>query len=230
MWCRKHCCRGNTLFTSSTLYNAELIMRFRRNLAGEIGEEWEAREGKSEPTDDLLALVKQIVPYHMGHNAETDAVDLLLEVSSICGTNFLSTSVSRWCFLCTDFISVASVRPLRCFGATRAAGARPTARWALSALTTPCHGKADYGDANARNHEALAPHTAGPSCEPVHVDRQENVDGYVPGRLQVDQLDLLADYVDSGNYARTCLYLTSTSAYLPEPDDHLVLVKARRHL
>jgi len=43
----------------------------------------------------------------------------------------------------------------------------------------------------------------------------------------VDQLDLLADYVDAGNYARTCLYLTSTSAYLPEPDDHLVLVKAR---
>ena len=30
--------------------------------------------------DDLLALVRQIVPYHMGHNAETDAVDLLLEV------------------------------------------------------------------------------------------------------------------------------------------------------
>ena len=55
-----------------------------RNLAGEIGEEWEAREGKGDPADDLLALVKQIVPYHMGHNAETDAVDLLLEVSSSC--------------------------------------------------------------------------------------------------------------------------------------------------
>ena len=50
----------------------------------------------------------------------------------------------------------------------------------------------------------------------------------MPGWLQVDQLDLLADYVDAGNYARTCLYLTSTSAYLPEPDDHLVLVKVRR--
>ena len=51
-----------------------------RNLAGEIGEEWEARGEKGEGVDDLLALVKQIVPYHMGHNAETDAVDLLLEV------------------------------------------------------------------------------------------------------------------------------------------------------
>lgn len=48
-----------------------------RNLAGEIGEEWEARSGKGESVEDLLALVKQIVPYHMGHNAETDAVDLL---------------------------------------------------------------------------------------------------------------------------------------------------------
>ena len=44
----------------------------------------------------------------------------------------------------------------------------------------------------------------------------------------MDQLDLLSEYVDSGNYSRTCLYLTSTSAYLPEPDDRLVLVKVRR--
>jgi 26S proteasome regulatory subunit N1 len=47
--------------------------------------------------------------------------------------------------------------------------------------------------------------------------------------LQVDQLDLLSEYVDGGNYSRTCLYLTSTSAYLPEPDDRLVLVKVRKH-
>ena len=30
--------------------------------------------------DELLALVAQIVPYHMTHNAEPEAVDLLLEV------------------------------------------------------------------------------------------------------------------------------------------------------
>ena len=62
-------------------HSTELAADLRRNLAGEIGEEWEARSGKGEAVDDLLALVKQIVPYHMGHNAETDAVDLLLEVS-----------------------------------------------------------------------------------------------------------------------------------------------------
>ena len=41
--------------------------------------------------DDLLALVRQIVPYHMGHNAETDAVDLLLEVPG--GEAFASRNV-----------------------------------------------------------------------------------------------------------------------------------------
>lgn len=48
-------------------------------------------------------------------------------------------------------------------------------------------------------------------------------------RVQVDQLDLLAEHVDAGNYNRTCLYLTSTSSYLPQPDDRTVLVKARAH-
>lgn len=41
----------------------------------------------------------------------------------------------------------------------------------------------------------------------------------------MDQLDLLAEHVDGRNYSRTCLYLTSTSSYLPQPDDRTVLVK-----
>ena len=72
-----------------------------RNLAGEIGEEWEARAGRGEPADDLLALVKQIVPYHMGHNAETDAVDLLLEVSGggFCALVLPPSCISPECAL-----------------------------------------------------------------------------------------------------------------------------------
>jgi hypothetical protein len=31
--------------------------------------------------DDLLTLVRQIVPFHMTNNAEPEAVDLLVEVS-----------------------------------------------------------------------------------------------------------------------------------------------------
>ncbi|KAK9167763.1 hypothetical protein Scep_002954 [Stephania cephalantha] len=41
--------------------------------------------------------------------------------------------------------------------------------------------------------------------------------------MEVEDLDLLIDYVDSTNYKRTCLYLTSSASYLPGPDDTLVL-------
>ncbi|KAL4435475.1 hypothetical protein ABPG77_006237 [Micractinium sp. CCAP 211/92] len=54
-----------------------------RHLAGEIGEEYEERRGADRPVDDLMALVDQIVPYDMTHNAEPEAVDLLLEVERI---------------------------------------------------------------------------------------------------------------------------------------------------
>lgn len=57
-----------------------------RHLAGEIGEEYDIRTSNPDvqkSTDDLMALVKQIVPYNMTHNAEPEAVDLLLEVHAI---------------------------------------------------------------------------------------------------------------------------------------------------
>ena len=41
--------------------------------------------------------------------------------------------------------------------------------------------------------------------------------------LEVDQLGWLEQHVDVANYARTCLYLVSTCAYLPEADDRAVL-------
>lgn len=54
-----------------------------RNLAGEIGQEYYERELQTEPVDDLLDLVKQIVPFHIKHNAEPEAVDLLMEVDKV---------------------------------------------------------------------------------------------------------------------------------------------------
>jgi 26S proteasome regulatory subunit N1 len=54
-----------------------------RHLAGEIGEEYEERRAAEQPFDDLMGLVEQIVPYDMTHNAEPEAVDLLLEVERI---------------------------------------------------------------------------------------------------------------------------------------------------
>ncbi|KAL2629531.1 hypothetical protein R1flu_014217 [Riccia fluitans] len=53
-----------------------------RNLAGEIGVEFQQRQNEK-PVDDLMDLVKQIVPFHVKHNAEPEAVDLLMEVESL---------------------------------------------------------------------------------------------------------------------------------------------------
>ena len=54
-----------------------------RNLAGEISAEFQHREEQDADVQDLLDLVAQITPYHMSHNAEPDAVDLLLEVDKL---------------------------------------------------------------------------------------------------------------------------------------------------
>jgi len=54
-----------------------------RNIAGEIAEEYKDRIEKGLPVDELLALVDEIVPFNMKHNAEVDAIDLLCEVDLI---------------------------------------------------------------------------------------------------------------------------------------------------
>ncbi|PSR95340.1 26S proteasome non-ATPase regulatory subunit 2 A like [Actinidia chinensis var. chinensis] len=89
-----------------------------RNLAGEIAQEYTKQLSEEGLIDDLMELVQQIVSFHMKHNAEYEAVDLLLEV---------------------------------------------------------------------------------------------------------EDLGLLVEHVESTNYKRTCLYLTSAARYLPGPDDILVL-------
>ncbi|GFP86441.1 26S proteasome non-ATPase regulatory subunit 2 homolog a [Phtheirospermum japonicum] len=54
-----------------------------RNLAGEISQEYSKRQNEEGPIDDLMGLVKQIVSFHMKHNAEPEAVDLLMEVEDL---------------------------------------------------------------------------------------------------------------------------------------------------
>ncbi|XP_062116223.1 26S proteasome non-ATPase regulatory subunit 2 homolog A-like [Humulus lupulus] len=54
-----------------------------RNLAGEISQEYAKRQTDEEAIDDLMELVQQIVAFHMKHNAEPEAVDLLLEVKDL---------------------------------------------------------------------------------------------------------------------------------------------------
>src|SRR5271155_4366918 len=56
-----------------------------RHLASELGIAYNNRTEAypPEPTDDLLDLAKQIIPFLLSHNAEPDAVDLLAELDSI---------------------------------------------------------------------------------------------------------------------------------------------------
>jgi 26S proteasome regulatory subunit N1 len=62
---------------------------FVRSLAGEIGEEYAARvidgadPDQDEPFEDLLKMVDVIVAFHVTHNAEAEAVDLLIEVQRL---------------------------------------------------------------------------------------------------------------------------------------------------
>lgn len=54
-----------------------------RNLAGEISQEFAKRQYDDLPLDTLMELVQQIVAFHMKHNAEPEAVDLLMEVEDL---------------------------------------------------------------------------------------------------------------------------------------------------
>lgn len=51
-----------------------------RHLSAEIAQEWSTNES-SRP--ELLGLARQIVPYHMAHNAESEACDLLMEIEQL---------------------------------------------------------------------------------------------------------------------------------------------------
>ncbi|GAB2285384.1 26S proteasome non-ATPase regulatory subunit 2 A [Dionaea muscipula] len=54
-----------------------------RNLAGEIAQEYSKRQNEEAAIDDLMDLVQQIIKFHMKHNAEPEAVDLLMEVEDL---------------------------------------------------------------------------------------------------------------------------------------------------
>lgn len=62
---------------------------FVRSLTGEISEEYAVRvlDGADpdldEPFVDLMKMVYVVVPFHVSHNAEAEAVDLLIEVQRL---------------------------------------------------------------------------------------------------------------------------------------------------
>lgn len=89
---------------------------FVRSLAGEVGEEYTARvtaEGAVEPyVADLIAIVDAIVPFHMQHNAEPEAIDILIEVQQLskllASTDIDEKNYQRVCLYllaCADYMS-----------------------------------------------------------------------------------------------------------------------------
>nr|CAB3265241.1 26S proteasome non-ATPase regulatory subunit 2-like [Phallusia mammillata] len=58
-----------------------------RHISGEIAIEWQdidpEEDGGKEKLDKLLAIVGDVVPYDMKHNAETEACDLLMEIEKL---------------------------------------------------------------------------------------------------------------------------------------------------
>ena len=56
---------------------------YMRHLALEIGQEHTVRLDDEKDTDDLIVLLKTLVPFFLTHNAEADAVDVLSELEMI---------------------------------------------------------------------------------------------------------------------------------------------------
>ncbi|KAH7481928.1 hypothetical protein PRIC1_009605 [Phytophthora ramorum] len=91
---------------------------FVRSLAGEVGEEYNARvtaENALDPdVSDLLKIVDAIVPFHMQHNAEPEAIDILIEVQQLSrllqSPDIDEKNYQRVCLYllaCADFMSDA---------------------------------------------------------------------------------------------------------------------------
>jgi 26S proteasome regulatory subunit N1 len=83
-----------------------------RNLAGEIGKEFAAREEKGEKTDDLESLVDEILPFFMAHNADFDAIDLLIEVEMLSKLSGYVTKdnvgrINLYILRCSDYVATS---------------------------------------------------------------------------------------------------------------------------
>ncbi|KAF9599925.1 hypothetical protein IFM89_001871 [Coptis chinensis] len=79
-----------------------------RNLAGEISQEYAKRQQNGEAEiEDLMGLVKQIISFHMKHNAEPEAVDLLMEVEDLdlLAKHVDRTNYKRTCLYLTSSAS-----------------------------------------------------------------------------------------------------------------------------
>lgn len=83
-----------------------------RNISGEIATEYKDRMEKKTNVDELLALVDEIVPFDMKHNAEVEAIDLLCEVDLITKITVLcdETTYARVCLYLQSLSNFAATQ------------------------------------------------------------------------------------------------------------------------
>ena len=61
-----------------------IVLLVSRHLTGEVCAEWQEVEEKDQnKRDQLMKLIHDIVPYLMGHNAEAEACDALMEIERL---------------------------------------------------------------------------------------------------------------------------------------------------
>ncbi|PRQ38825.1 putative armadillo-like helical protein [Rosa chinensis] len=89
-----------------------------RNLAAEIAEEYADNKlqfqiSDENPNCDLMKLVRQIVAFHMRHNAETEAVDLLVEIGDHLNLLFEHVDKTNFKKTCLYLTSSARYLPAR---------------------------------------------------------------------------------------------------------------------
>eukprot|EP00741_Cyanophora_paradoxa_P013578 tig00020703_g13111.t1 len=73
----------NFKLEGSTANVGEWGHEYVRGLAGQVAGEFSARVEAKKSTEDLVRLIDEIVPFHVQHNAEPEACDLLLEVEML---------------------------------------------------------------------------------------------------------------------------------------------------
>ncbi|KAG7208331.1 hypothetical protein KM043_014567 [Ampulex compressa] len=94
--------------TGSALAIGEWGHEYVRHLSGELAGEWDELTGENvEATSKkLIALVHEIVPYNMAHNAETEACDLLMEIErlDLLEQNVDESAYQRVCLYLTSCV------------------------------------------------------------------------------------------------------------------------------
>eukprot|EP00057_Strongylocentrotus_purpuratus_P008602 XP_011663076.1 PREDICTED: 26S proteasome non-ATPase regulatory subunit 2 [Strongylocentrotus purpuratus] len=212
---------------------------YARHLAGEIGQVWNETDAEKDQVqrEKLLTLAKEIVPYHMQHNAEAEACDLIMEIEQLdILQDYVDKNVfprvclyliRQHCF-CADIISVLGMTlsdNKDCLNFRLVGSKEDIASWGheyarhLAGEIGQVWNETDAEKDQVQREKLL---TLAKEIVPYHM--QHNAEAEACDLImEIEQLDILQDYVDKNVFPRVCLYLISCVNYVPEPEDSILL-------